>query len=77
MVLRNNSYFSDTELTVFITQMECVYSPVKNVSLNATAYVLFVTVKWAVSGFRRLVAGLSPRRPGFDHRPNHVRFVLD
>jgi hypothetical protein len=30
---------------------------------------------WAVSWLRRLVAGLSPRRPGFT--PAHVGFVVD
>ena len=30
----------------------------------------------AVSWLRRLVAGLSPRRPGFDPRSIYVRFVL-
>jgi hypothetical protein len=30
-----------------------------------------------VSSLRRLVAGLSPRRPGFDPRSVHVGFVVD
>ena len=32
---------------------------------------------WAVSWLRRLVAGLSPRRPGFDPGSVHVGFVVD
>jgi hypothetical protein len=32
---------------------------------------------WAVPWLRRLVAGLSPRRPGFDPGSVHVRFVVD
>jgi hypothetical protein len=31
----------------------------------------------AVPWLRRLVAGLSPRRPGFDLRSVHVGFVVD
>ena len=31
----------------------------------------------AVSWLRRLVAGLSPRRPGFDSGSVHVGFVVD
>jgi hypothetical protein len=31
----------------------------------------------AVQWLRRLVAGLSPRRPGFDPGPVHVGFVVD
>jgi hypothetical protein len=31
----------------------------------------------AVTWLRRLVAGLSQRRPGFDTRSVHVRFVVD
>jgi hypothetical protein len=31
----------------------------------------------AVPWLRRLVAGLSPRRPGLDPRSVHVRFVVD
>ena len=31
----------------------------------------------AVQWFRRLVAGISPRRPGFDPGPVHVGFMLD
>jgi hypothetical protein len=32
---------------------------------------------WAVPWLRRLVAGLPPRRPGFDPRSVHVGFVVD
>jgi hypothetical protein len=32
---------------------------------------------WAVPWVRRLVAGLSPRRPGFDPDSVHVGFVVD
>jgi hypothetical protein len=32
---------------------------------------------WAVPWLWRLVAGLSPRRPGFDPRSVHVGFVVD
>jgi hypothetical protein len=31
----------------------------------------------AVPWRRRLVAGISPRRPGFDPRSVHVKFVVD
>jgi hypothetical protein len=31
----------------------------------------------AVPSLRRLVAGLSPQRPGFDPGSVHVRFVVD
>jgi hypothetical protein len=34
-------------------------------------------VRQAVPRLRRLVAGLSPRRPGFDPGSVHVRFVVD
>jgi hypothetical protein len=35
-----------------------------------------VRLDGAVPTLRRLVAGLTPRRPGFDSRSIHVRFVL-
>ena len=31
----------------------------------------------AVPRLRWLVTGLSPRRPGFDHAPDHVGLVVD
>jgi hypothetical protein len=31
----------------------------------------------AVPWVRGLIAGLSPRRSGFDHSPVHMRFVAD
>ena len=41
--------------------------------INDTTKPLVRAVPW----LRRLVAGLSPRRPGFDPGPVHVRFVVD
>jgi hypothetical protein len=38
---------------------------------------LGVTLLLAVPWLRRLVAGLSPRRPRFDPRPVHLGFVVD
>jgi hypothetical protein len=40
-------------------------------------FVVFQTLSMAVPCFRRLVAGLSPRRPGFDPGSVHVGFVVD
>jgi hypothetical protein len=42
-------------------------------------HALGLLVIWvlAVPWLRRLVPGLSPRRPGFDPRSVHVRFVMD
>jgi hypothetical protein len=36
-----------------------------------------LTHDMAVPWLRRLVAGLSPRRPGFDSESVHVEFVVD
>jgi len=41
--------------------------------LNIQTQVRFVLVLSAV----RLVPGFSPRRPGFDPRSVHIRFVVD
>jgi hypothetical protein len=35
------------------------------------------TLRRAVTWLRQLVAGFSPRRPGFDSGPIHVGFVVD
>jgi len=37
----------------------------------------FKTYPWVVPWVRRLVAGLSPRRPGFASGSIHVGFVVD
>jgi hypothetical protein len=36
-----------------------------------------IVCNWAVPWLRRLIAGLSPRRPGFDSGSVHVGFVVD
>ena len=38
---------------------------------------LIVKHRMAVAWLRRLVAGLSPRRPDFDSGSVHVEFVVD
>ena len=44
----------------------------------SSATLLLVDDAWhAVPYVRRSSAGLSPRRPGFDSRSAHVRYVLD
>jgi hypothetical protein len=45
--------------------------------LYAPATVLCKGLGAAVPWLRRLVAGISPRRPGFDSRSVHVGFVVD
>jgi hypothetical protein len=40
-------------------------------------FTFITTLQKAVPWLRQLVAGLSPRRPGFDHGSVHVRFVVD
>jgi hypothetical protein len=40
-------------------------------------YMTTNTVTWAVPWLRSLVAGLSPRRPGFAPGSIHVGFVVD
>jgi hypothetical protein len=59
---------------VFITETECVYCAVRAESLNIIQVDLSLLV---VLWLKLLVAGLSPRRPGFDPWSVHVRFVFD
>ena len=42
-----------------------------------TLHIIKLFLKWGVTRFRRVVAGMSQRRPGFDLRAVHVRFVAD
>jgi hypothetical protein len=44
-----------------------------SLSLSLSLFTQIVAVPW----LRRLVAGLSPRRPGFDPGSVHVGFVVD
>jgi hypothetical protein len=42
-----------------------------------TEYLSIFQVKRNLSWVRQLVAGLLPRRPGFDHGSVNVKFVMD
>jgi len=65
------SLYSITWL-VFITESECVYCAVRAAPIMQFGLVLvYMAVQWF-----RWVAGLSPRRPGFDHVSVHVRFAV-
>jgi len=60
---------------VFVTETECVYCAVRTERLT----VIHVTfhIELVRPRLRRLIAGLSPRRPRFDHMSVHVRCVMD
>jgi hypothetical protein len=51
----------------------CIVLHVKNNLIT----VPLLPFQKAVSQLRRLIAGLSPRRPGFDPRSIHVAFVVE
>ena len=74
--LRTNSCFSTKQLYLisFITQAVCVYCAVQKMSF----YMIQIPhCLQAVPWLRRLVAGPSPRSPGFNLRSFQVRFVMD
>jgi hypothetical protein len=58
----------NTNFLVFVTETERVYCAVRAEPLNIIEVCLRL---------KRLVAGLTPRRNGFDYWSVHVRFVLD
>jgi hypothetical protein len=60
---------------VFLTKANCVLSEVRNISL----YIIYIRfrLQLVVPRFTCLVAGLSPRKPGFCPRSVHVRSVED
>jgi hypothetical protein len=57
---------------VFIT--ETIYCAVRTESYT---WFWLILVFWGSAMVLAVVAALSPRRPGFDPRPVHVRFVVD
>jgi hypothetical protein len=59
----------------FVTETECVYCAVRTERL--TVVHITVHLEMVRPWLRRLIAGLLPRRPGFDHRSIHVRCVMD
>jgi hypothetical protein len=79
-VLQRTSQFSVTEHCSRLTL--CIRPSNLNKVIRGTSQSLQVSsgivaqIK-AVPWLSRLVAGLSPRRPGFDPGSVHVRFVVD
>ena len=61
---------------VCITETECVYCAVRTGCLYIIRNNFSIVVLWVVPWFRRLVTGLSLRKPRFDARPVYVRFVV-
>jgi hypothetical protein len=71
-----SDYFSIRKWFVFIiTKTKLVYCAVRAEYLNESQVNL--NVQQAVRWLRRLVAGLSLRKTGFDRRYFHVWFVVD
>jgi len=60
---------------VFVTEIDCVYCTIRTECLTII-YVTFY-LEMLRPWHRRLIAGLSPRRPRFDDRSIHVRCVID
>ena len=54
-----------------------VVTPKSQSTFSLPSELQVSTVKWAVWRYRRLVAGASRRKRGFDSRPAHVHFVVD
>ena len=59
----------------FIAEMEGVHCAVRTESLNT--FQVNLSLHMAVPWLRRLVAGVSPQRPGFDPGSVRVRFIVD
>jgi hypothetical protein len=57
--------------------MQLIYIIFKNYLLPASLLLYYQHRPLAVPWLRRLVAGLSPWRPGFDPGSVHVGFVVD
>jgi hypothetical protein len=53
-----------------------IFPGLKQVELEANCSLSFNTEFKAVPWLRRLVASVSPRKPGFDPGPVHVGFVV-
>ena len=62
---------------VLVTETECVYSAVRTESLYIIQVSVLIFAFKTEPCLRRLVAGLSARKPGFDPRSVHVRFIVD
>jgi hypothetical protein len=69
----NSDFFSTPKWLVLVTERECLQSGTNWIlKYNSGQFSSFKTVTW----LRRLVAGLSRRRPGFYPESVHMRFVV-
>jgi len=71
----HESYTAVIRWYVLVLEMQSVYCELGTECIHII-YVNFV-LHTAVPWFRRSVAGLSPRRTGFDPRSVHARSVVD
>jgi hypothetical protein len=68
MVLGTNSDYFPIQLQLLLTMLFTARYELVLYDSRKNLYL------WAVPWFRRLVASLSPRKPGFDPRPFRVSF---
>lgn len=66
-------------LRVFLAYGRCTQRGFRIISHEVihTAYETKLISRRSMPWLRRLVAGVSPHRPGFNRRPVHVGFVVD
>jgi hypothetical protein len=76
LIRKSDNFSIQHELNISINEMESVYGAVRTESLNMIRNDFSFCRVQAVPGVRMLVAGLSPRKPGFDPRLDRVRVVV-